>query len=334
MIALLLLLTILCLEVNSTFPTRGPSLDGEWHKWKTKHGKTYDMNEENLRRAVWEKNLKVIEKHNWEYLAGKHDFTMAMNAFGDLNHTEFRKRMTGFRRQRIKRGHIFQDHLFLSVPKHVNWREQGYVTPVKNQGHCASSWAFSATGALEGQMFRKTRKLTPLSEQNLLDCMGFNVTGGCSGGFTQYAFQYVMDSGGLAAEESYPYTGRGTKCRYQAENSAANVKDFVQIPRHEEALMKAVAKVGPISVAVDASHISFQFYESGIYYEPQCRRVHLNHAVLVVGYGFEGEQSDGNSYWLVKNSWGEEWGMKGYMKIAKDWNNHCGIATHATYPIV
>lgn len=98
--------------------------------------------------------------------------------------------------------------------------------------------------------------------------------------------------------------------------------------------MKAVAKVGPISVAVDASHDSFQFYDSGIYYEPQCKRVHLNHAVLVVGYGFEGEESDGNSFWLVKNSWGEDWGMKGYMKIAKDWNNHCGIATHSTYPIV
>ncbi|XP_036044675.1 LOW QUALITY PROTEIN: testin-2-like [Onychomys torridus] len=326
-----LFLAILCLEVDSTVPTLDPSLDVEWHEWKTKHGKIYNTNEERLRRAVWEKNFKMIELHNWEYLEGKHDFTMAMNAFGDLTNTEFRKMMTGFRKQRIKKRHIFQDHLFLSVPKYVNWREQGCVTPVKNQGHCASSWAFSATGALEGQMFRKTGRLVPLSEQNLLDCMGCSVTHGCSGGFMQYAFQYVKDSGGLATEESYPYKGRGRKCRNHTENSAANVRDFVQIPGHEEALMKAVAKVGPISVAVDASHTSFQFYESGIYYEPQCRRVHLNHAVLVVGYD---EESDGNSYWLVKNSWGEEWGMKGYIKMAKDWNNNCGIASYATYPIV
>ncbi|XP_021035509.1 testin-2 [Mus caroli] len=329
-----LFLAIFCLEIDSTAQTLDPSLDVQWNEWRTKHGKTYNVNEERLRRAVWEKNFKMIELHNWEYLQGKHDFTMTMNAFGDLTNTEFVKMMTGFRRQKIKRMHVFQDHQFLYVPKYVDWRMLGYVTPVKNQGHCASSWAFSATGSLEGQMFKKTGRLIPLSEQNLLDCMGFNVTHDCSGGFMQNAFQYVKDNGGLATEESYPYRGPGRKCRYHAENSAATVRDFVQIPGSEEALMKAVAKVGPISVAVDASHGSFQFYDSGIYYEPRCKRVHLNHAVLVVGYGFEGEESDGNSYWLVKNSWGEEWGMKGYIKIAKDWNNHCGIATLATYPIV
>ncbi|XP_049999354.1 testin-2-like isoform X1 [Alexandromys fortis] len=329
-----LFLAALCLEVDSAFTTLGPSLDAEWQEWKTKHGKTYTINEESLRRTVWEENFKMIELHNREYLKGKHDFTMAMNAFGDLTDTEFRKRMTGFQRQRIKKRHTFQDHLFLSVPRSVDWRERGYVTPVKNQGHCACSWAFSATGALEGQMFRKTGRLIPLSEQNLLDCMEFNVTHGCSGGFMQHAFQYVKDSGGLASEKSYPYKGLGGECRYHAEIAAANVSDFVQVPGCEEALMKAVAKVGPISVAVDASHSSFRFYENGTYYEPQCRKVHLNHAVLVVGYGFEGEESNGNSYWLVKNSWGEEWGMKGYVKMAKDWNNNCGIATYATYPIV
>ncbi|XP_075825522.1 testin-2-like isoform X3 [Microtus pennsylvanicus] len=329
-----LFLAALCLEVDSAFTTLGPSLDAEWHEWKTKHGKTYIINEESVRRTMWKKNFKMIEMHNREYLEGKHDFTMAMNAFGDLTDTEFRKKMTGFQRQRIKKRHTFQDHLFLSVPRSVDWRERGFVTPVKNQGHCASSWAFSATGALEGQMFRKTGRLIPLSEQNLLDCMEFNVTHGCSGGFMQHAFQYVKDSGGLATEKSYPYKGLGQKCRYHAGVSAANVSDFVQVPGCEKALMKAVAKVGPISVAVDASHSSFRFYENGTYYEPQCRRVHLNHAVLVVGYGSEGEESNGNSYWLVKNSWGEEWGMKGYMKMAKDWNNNCGIATYATYPIV
>ncbi|XP_052013159.1 testin-2-like [Apodemus sylvaticus] len=117
------------------------------------------------------------------------------------------KIMTGFQRQKIKKMHVFQDHQFLYVPKYVDWRKLGYVTPVKNQGHCASSWAFSATGSLEGQMFRKTGRLIPLSEKNLLDCMGFNFTHGCSGGFMQNAFQYVKDDGGLATEESYPYRG-------------------------------------------------------------------------------------------------------------------------------
>ncbi|XP_077653931.1 procathepsin L isoform X7 [Urocitellus parryii] len=123
-------------------------------------------------------------------------------------------------------------------------------------------------------------------------------------------------------------------CRYNPQNSVANDKGFIDIPEDEEALMKAVATVGPISVAIDAEHDSFKFYKGGIYYNPHCSNTSLSHAVLVVGYGFEGAESDNKKYWLIKNSWGEKWGMNGYMKIARNKNNHCGIASDASYPLV
>ncbi|XP_077653929.1 procathepsin L isoform X5 [Urocitellus parryii] len=151
---------------------------------------------------------------------------------------------------------------------------------------------------------------------------------------TAVKHQYIKDNGGLDSEASYPYEAQNRPCRYNPQNSVANDKGFIDIPEDEEALMKAVATVGPISVAIDAEHDSFKFYKGGIYYNPHCSNTSLSHAVLVVGYGFEGAESDNKKYWLIKNSWGEKWGMNGYMKIARNKNNHCGIASDASYPLV
>ncbi|CAD7681935.1 unnamed protein product [Nyctereutes procyonoides] len=294
----------------------------------------YAMNEEGWRRAVWEKNMKMTELHNREYSQGKHGFTMAMNAFGYMTNEEFRQVMNGFQNQKHKKGKVFQEPLFAEILKSVDWREKGYVTPVKNQGQCGSCWAFSATGALKGQMFQKTGKFVPLrrSLSNLVDCSQAQGNKGCNGGLMDNAFQYVKDNGGLDSEECYPYLGRDTDtCNYKPECSAANDTGFMDIPQREKALMKAVATLGPISVVIDARHQSFQFYKSGIYFDSDCSSKYLDHGVMVVGYGFEGTDSN-NKFWIVKNSWGPEWGWNGYIKMAKGQNNHCGIATAASYP--
>jgi len=120
-------------------------------------------------------------------------------------------------------------------------------------------------------------------------------------------------------------------CKYDEYGAVANVAGYVQMPAgDEEFLREAVAAIGPISVAIDASSTTFQFYKGGIYDEKKCSDIHLNHAVLLVGYG-----SDivGKDYWIVKNSWGTSWGEEGYIRMSRNNNNQCGIATESTYPI-
>ncbi|NXX79067.1 CATK protein, partial [Urocolius indicus] len=143
-------------------------------------------------------------------------------------------------------------------------------------------------------------------------------------------------------------------CMYNPTGKAAKCRGYREIPEgNEKALKRAVARVGPVSVGIDASLPSFQFYSrgeglqgklrhgqqlgcritpppvlSGVYYDESCNAENINHAVLAVGYGTQ----KGSKHWIIKNSWGEEWGNKGYVLLARNRNNACGIANLASFP--
>jgi len=300
----------------------------EWRLFKAVHNKEYSSEAgEALRAQIYLDNKKKIEQHNAEYLAGEHTFSLGINQFADMLTSEVSAQMNGFRPSQSNNT-VMMYNADMALPDSVDWRDKGYVTPVKNQGQCGSCWAFSTTGSLEGQLFAKNGKLVSLSEQQLVDCSKQN--DGCSGGLMDWAFAYIKDNG-IEAEASYKYRHRDETCKFDKSKVVGTCTGFVDVAKQDEsALQQAVATIGPVSVAIDASHFSFQLYHGGIYYEKHCSSTRLDHGVLAVGYGSD----NGKDYWIVKNSWGPSWGDSGYIKMTRNVKNNCGIATQASYPTV
>jgi cathepsin L len=234
----------------------------------------------------------------------------------------------------VKKGNKFVPTNNTAPPTSFDWRKQGAVTPIKNQGQCGSCWSFSTTGSMEGCHFLTTGTLVSLSEQNLVDCSQAEGNEGCNGGLMDDAFTYITTNKGIDTESSYPYTAEDGTCAYAvdscgsiltAQSSGTGYTDVTT--GDENALLQAVLGT-PVSVAIDASQPSFQSYTSGVYYEPACSSQQLDHGVLAVGYGTD----SGSDYWIVKNSWGTDWGMNGYIYMSRNKNNNCGIATMASFP--
>jgi len=328
-----MILTLAILAVASAKSVFNAKLNNDWANYQKMHGKNYESPElETKRRLAWESNINFINQHNAEFLAGKHTFEVGMNAHGDMTNEEFVAQMNGFKASKMlnENSHKYMKPSNFKIPDSVDWRTQGYVTPVKDQGQCGSCWAFSAVGSLEGQHFRASNKLVSLSEQNLVDCSRKQGNQGCDGGLMDQAFTYIKVNKGIDTEASYPYKAVDGKCEFKAANIGATDTGFTDIKSgSEEDLASALASIGPISVAIDASHTSFQLYKKGVYTEKQCSSTELDHGVLAVGYGTE----DGKDYWIVKNSWGTSWGMEGYINMSRG-TNMCGIATQASYPLV
>ncbi|XP_068148101.1 cathepsin L1 isoform X1 [Drosophila tropicalis] len=314
----------------------------EWTTYKLEHRKNYaDSTEESFRMKIFTENKHHIAKHNQRFATGEVSYKLALNKYADMLHHEFKETMNGFNytlhKQLRSTDESFTGVTFISpehvkLPTAVDWRTKGAVTGVKDQGHCGSCWAFSSTGAIEGQHFRKSGTLVSLSEQNLVDCSTKYGNNGCNGGLMDNAFRYVKDNGGIDTEKSYAYEGIDDSCHFDKNSIGATDRGFTDIPQgNEKKLAQAVATIGPVSVAIDASQQSFQFYSEGVYDEPHCSPENLDHGVLVVGYGTE---KDGSDYWLVKNSWGTTWGDGGFIKMSRNKENQCGIATAASYPLV
>jgi len=207
-----------------------------------------------------------------------------------------------------------------------DWRQEGAVTQVKNQGQCGSCWAFSTTGGIEGAWALSGQPLTSLSEQMLVDCDTND--NGCQGGLMPNAFDFLIDNyaGQIVTEATYRYvsgrTQQSGECRKNTHISVgARIHSYRNIAQDEDELAAQLIAHGPVSIAVDAT--AFQMYSGGVM--SYCNNQQLDHGVLAVGVTPD--------YWIVKNSWGPQWGESGYIRIQRG-VDECLIAECASIPVV
>uniref|UniRef100_A0A7N1A9U8 Cysteine protease n=1 Tax=Kalanchoe fedtschenkoi TaxID=63787 RepID=A0A7N1A9U8_KALFE len=333
LLALLALLSFGTLALSRTVPVEDLEMMKMYEEWMVKHGRVHDNIEEKERRfKIFKENVERVNAHN--SVKGR-KFDLAVNKFADLTNEEFRAKYTGrlLTRPPTKQARGGNLKLTDDVPTSIDWRKKGAVGKVGQQGGCGSCWAFSAVAAMEGIVQIKTGELLDLSEQELVDCDTFD--DGCDGGLMDNAFKWIIQNGGLNSEEAYPYKGEKGECNTTLSSvSVASITGYVDVPEDDEkALQQAVAQQ-PVSIGINSNSFEFQLYGSGVY-NGSCNADLLTHGVVIVGYDVTEEE--GKPYWILKNSWGLDWGEDGYMRIdkdVKDKRGKCGLAMLASYPTI
>lgn len=318
------------------------SLNAAWLKFKHTHQKYYaSKEEEGMRKKIFEGRYRHIVELN---AASKDSFKRGVNHMTDLSHAEINE-LNGvkYSQEAIKHSWRVSDLELPTkfpgsedqpLPAAVNWTAQpNRVSRVKDQGLCGSCWAFAITGLFEGQIATRSEvsEMVTLSEQQLIDCDRHQ--SGCHGADPEEALEYAL-AYGLMREIDYPYLSGYDKSSHEChldQNLVVglnlNFSSAGLLKPDESLLQSYVANYGPVMVVLDANLPSFHDYKSGVYYDEACSYENLNHAALIVGYGTDQDHGD---YWLIKNSWSEEWGLSGYMKLARNRDNHCGVASMAS----
>jgi len=314
-----------------------PGSRQEFDSYLAEHEKSYeDTVEYEMRYSVYLRNRERVLKHNQEAEAGKHSFTLALNHLADMTDDEY-SNLLGYHRKQWRRSYSVMEITSEddNAPDAWDWRDHNVVAPVKNQGSCGSCWAFSAVAAMEGLYANSTGNVIQFSEQELVDCTLGGEDSCDHGGEMHDGFEEIIihHNGKIDKESQYPYTAQSMKkCLADDSKAIGNFTGYGNVTHgDEEALKVAVWKRPVVSIAIDASSFMFQLYHGGVFSWPYCNNTEegLDHGVAVVGYGSE----SGQDYWIVKNSWGPQWGMQGYILMSRNSKNQCGVATDASYPL-
>jgi len=282
---------------------------------------------------VFKNNLKIVDELNQKNQSLGAVF--GVTKFFDLTPEEFKN--TYLMKNKIQTpvtispDQLLEPKRILKAPENFDWRDQGAVTPVKDQGQCGSCWAFSVVENVESMWIlanKSSNDTLRLSEQQVVDCDKSD--GGCNGGDTPTAYEYIIKAGGLQDESSYPYKAKDGHCVFDQKKVNAKISSwkYATKSKDETTLKNNLISWGPLSICLDAAN--WQYYQSGVMTAWQCAWINLlDHCVDLVGYN----AAQKPNYWIVRNSWNTDWGVDGYIYLSMD-ENTCGLTEEATTAVV
>merc|ERR1712088_1061252 len=287
--------------------TASLTADYEWQAWKNQHKVSFPAHEELSRYEIFVASRKFVKEHNQRAAEGLETYTVGLNKFAAMSEEEF-----------------------------------------EDQGSCGSCWSFATSATLEATMCENGDKdcnsWNGLAPQQLVDCLSYTKNNavdlnpyddhGCSGGFITNGVRSIDLYGGQMNWDDYPYVSGSTKtegtCAYDQSKANLNLSSgCVRLPSADEnTMVDAIANKGPLGIGINASGRGFSLYTSGVYSNPSCTD-RLNHAVLATGYGTWA--ATGQDYFEIKNSWGASWGDSGFINVARNDGNMCGVSSDAMY---
>lgn len=317
-------ISLICLFMSTFATMTFPSFE----EFQILYNKTYAIRDINPRKQIYQQNIAFIQQHNSN---PNYTYQLGLNYWADLTWEEFKYNYLGLPSEtEINRwiepeietiSNPIQQNNFRNLPSSWDWRTTGTVAPIQSQGQCGSCWAFSAISSVEQKIALKHNQFYKLSEQQLVDCNTQNY--GCNGGYMSRAFQYIRQNR-ITTNHSYPYEAVRRTCRRRGTSPLFSIRGYGLV--RSTASMSTVQQLAKEHVLVIGIHANrhFQFYQSGIFNGP-CTNS-LNHAVNIVGYT--------PTFWIIRNSWGMNWGEQGYMRLDRTNGWICGIQYMMSYAIV
>jgi len=307
-------------------------------EWMIFFKKSYSTTSEKLRRYKnYLQSVDRVEKLKKMNLSSS--VVWGLTKFADMGIPEFREKM-------LMKPHALPGLGQTSKPSvpeplsdiapsaNVDWVAKGKTTPIKNQGSCGSCWAFSATESIEsanlitGALKNPTSEATWLAPQQIVDCD--SAMSGCSGGWPFQAMGWIITQKGQDTESSYPYTGTQGTCAESSATIGADILSYKNVTGNEAALYAALSNptIGPLSICCDASQWSS--YSGGLFPTSECSNqpANIDHAIQLTGYNTG--STLGAPYWIVRNSWGADWGESGFIYLPYG-QNPCAITSYVSY---